>query len=131
MMCKKSEMNIKSMIRKMSPVIDAALVPFIYPAAILFKGIRSFGVHQLPWCKRALLSVGVFPVRNSFWNEQYLLEAFLTHNDHWEILAALNYLQHTHRDQLQVVVPLMSSRDMPGSLYMQKSSITGCGSGHG
>ena len=33
-----------------------------------------------------------------FWNEQYLLEAFLTSNKEWKIIGALNYLHHQHYD---------------------------------
>ncbi len=35
------------------------------------------------------------------WNEQYLLEAFLTHNRNWKIIGALNYLRHNHYDNLK------------------------------
>lgn len=55
-----------------------------------------------------------------FWNEQYLLEAFLTHNGQWKILGALNYLQHHHYDQLKAAAPFLSPAREPGSFYMQK-----------
>ena len=32
-----------------------------------------------------------------FWNEQYLLEAFLSHNDRWRVRAALNRLHRHYR----------------------------------
>ena len=38
-----------------------------------------------------------------FWNEQYLLEAFLTHNNTWKIVGALNYLHHNHYEKLKGV----------------------------
>jgi hypothetical protein len=41
------------------------------------------------------------------WNEQYLLEAFLSFNDSFEVLAALNYLSHEHRDALCNACPIL------------------------
>ncbi|QDV67252.1 hypothetical protein Poly24_09450 [Rosistilla carotiformis] len=57
-----------------------------------------------------------------FWNEQYLLEAFLSHNSSWKILGALNYLHHAYRDQLKIVCPCLSADREPGSFYIQKTS---------
>lgn len=55
-----------------------------------------------------------------FWNEQYLLEAFLTHNAAWEILAALNHLRHHHYDALLRVAPLLTPEREPGSFYLRR-----------
>ncbi|NNE09632.1 MAG: class I SAM-dependent methyltransferase [Gemmatimonadetes bacterium] len=55
-----------------------------------------------------------------FWNEQYLLEAFLSHNESWEILGALNLLAHDHFDRLQSVAPFLTREREPGSFYMRK-----------
>ena len=55
-----------------------------------------------------------------FWNEQYLLEAFLSHNDSWQIVGALNYLRHNHFERLKSVAPSLSSEREPGSFYLQK-----------
>lgn len=55
-----------------------------------------------------------------FWNEQYLLEAFLTHNADWKVIASLNYLRHHHYDQLKRVAPFLAPDREPGSFYMQK-----------
>jgi hypothetical protein len=54
------------------------------------------------------------------WNEQYLLEAFLTHNKSWKIIGALNYLHHNHYDRLKSVARYLSPDREPGSFYMQK-----------
>jgi len=56
----------------------------------------------------------------TFWNEQYLLEAFLSHNDSWEIIGALNYLSHNHFDDLKRVTPFLTPAHEPGSFYMKK-----------
>lgn len=55
-----------------------------------------------------------------FWNEQYLLEAFLSHNYEWKILGALNYLHHNHREQLKTAAPFLTPESEPGSFYIQK-----------
>lgn len=55
-----------------------------------------------------------------FWNEQYLLEAFLSHNKAWKVIGALNYLRHHHFEELKRVAPFLSSDREPGSFYMQK-----------
>jgi len=55
-----------------------------------------------------------------FWNEQYLLEAFLTSNKDWKIIGALNYLRHHHFDELRAKSPFLTERDEPGSFYIQK-----------
>ncbi len=54
------------------------------------------------------------------WNEQYLVEAFLTHSSHWQVLAALNLLRHRHFDALRKVCPYLTADREPGSLYLQK-----------
>ncbi|HXM33667.1 MAG TPA: class I SAM-dependent methyltransferase [Pyrinomonadaceae bacterium] len=55
-----------------------------------------------------------------FWNEQYLLEAFLSHNHSWKILGALNYLHHNHYDALKSVAPFLTPEREPVSFYVQK-----------
>ncbi len=56
-----------------------------------------------------------------FWNEQYLLEAFLTFNKQFRIIGALNYLHHHHRSKLLAKCPFLAlhpdERD-PGSFWM-------------
>lgn len=42
-----------------------------------------------------------------FWNEQYLLEGFLSCNPHFEIIAALNYLSRHHPHEMQNRFPMM------------------------
>jgi hypothetical protein len=58
--------------------------------------------------------------RMLLWNEQYLLEAFLTENRSWRILSALNYLRHGHFGELQRACPYLSPDREPGSFYIQR-----------
>lgn len=55
------------------------------------------------------------------WNEQYLLEAFLSHNRDWTIIAALNYLKHRHFGRLLEVCPHLNSDADPGSFYLRRN----------
>ncbi len=55
-----------------------------------------------------------------FWNEQYLLEAFLTCNRDWKIIAALNYLHHNHFSRLQEKCPYLTRDREPGSFYIER-----------
>jgi hypothetical protein len=54
------------------------------------------------------------------WNEQYLLEAFLSNNPSWSILAAVNHLKHHHFDALKTVCPRLTRDREPASFYIQK-----------
>ena len=55
-----------------------------------------------------------------FWNEQYLLEAFLTGNRSWKVIGALNYLHHNHFDLLSAKCPFLTKDREPGSFYIEK-----------
>jgi hypothetical protein len=58
--------------------------------------------------------------RISLWNEQYLLEAFLTGNSSWSIVGALNLLKHRHYEALRAACPHLTPDREPGSFYMRK-----------
>jgi len=55
-----------------------------------------------------------------FWNEQYLLEAFLSHNHSWKIIGSLNYLHHNHYETLKSVAPFLAPDREPGSFYIRR-----------
>lgn len=58
----------------------------------------------------------------TFWNEQYLLEAFLSHNRSWKVIGSLNYLHHHYYETLKSVCPFLSMSREPGSFYIQKKA---------
>lgn len=58
---------MNSIAQKLLPIADFVILPFVYPAALILKGVRRAGVHRLPLCKKALLQVGVFPIRNHYY----------------------------------------------------------------
>lgn len=57
------------------------------------------------------------------WNEQYLLEAFLTCNNQFKIIGALNMLKHKHPGQFHKACPhsALIEKDEPGSFWMIKN----------
>lgn len=57
---------------------------------------------------------------HKLWNEQYLLEAFLTCNEQFTIIGALNYLAHRHRAELAAKCPIFAGQTgrEPGSFWM-------------
>jgi predicted O-methyltransferase YrrM len=58
-----------------------------------------------------------------FWNEQYLLEAFLTCNDQFRIIAALNYLKNHYPEEMFGRLPLIKQypAHVPGSFWIKKN----------
>ncbi len=59
---------------------------------------------------------------HKLWNEQYLLEAFLTFNSSFKIIGALNYLAHNHYNAFAKVAPVFESQKgrEPGAFWMQR-----------
>jgi len=54
-----------------------------------------------------------------FWTEQYLLQAFLTHNPRWEVLLGGFMLQTDHRDVFTEVFPHTAGHRVTSSFYMR------------
>jgi len=56
------------------------------------------------------------------WNEQYLLEAFLSNNKDFEIIGSLNYLIHNHPEELKGIAPILKIQKgrEPGSFWIRK-----------
>jgi hypothetical protein len=59
-----------------------------------------------------------------FWNEQYLLEAFLSHNRDFRIIGATNYLMHNYYEEFSEKCPVLKLQKEegierePGSFWM-------------
>ena len=54
-------------------------------------------------------------------NEQYLLEAYLSHNARYSIIGALNFLAHRHPEKLTEKFPVFKeqgARRPPNSLWL-------------
>jgi hypothetical protein len=58
-----------------------------------------------------------------FWNEQYVLQAFLAHNADFEVLLAGHFLHLRHPEVLRTLVPgYCSEKHWPGSFWMRRGS---------
>jgi predicted O-methyltransferase YrrM len=56
-----------------------------------------------------------------FWNEQYLLQAFLAFNDSFEVVLAASFLHREYPDALAAAVPGFSPElHMPGSFWIRR-----------
>lgn len=55
-----------------------------------------------------------------FWNEQYILEAFLSGTSNWRIIGALNFLATNHFDALRKTCPFLTATRDPGSFWIQR-----------
>lgn len=58
----------------------------------------------------------------SFWTEQYLVEAFLTHNDQFEIVFAANHIYVDHREVFDEMRPELAAKDWhpPTALWVRR-----------
>lgn len=131
-----------SVVRKPVEELDPSFFSELYENDILFIDsshiIRPHGdvlfeyLQLLPTLSKGVIVHvhDIFSPRNypkewvedqvKFWNEQYLLEAFLSHNHSWKILGSLNFLHHNHYERLKAVAPYLTPEKEPGSFYMQK-----------
>ena len=59
----------------------------------------------------------------NFWNEQYLLEAFLTNNKEFRIIGATNYLSYKYNEIFSSKCPIYKTQNgrEPGSFYIVRS----------
>ncbi len=52
-------------------IADALLLPLLYPFALLQKKMCDIGIFRFPRCKAALIHVGVFPIRNHYYEPRF------------------------------------------------------------
>jgi len=62
--------------------------------------------------------------KHLLWNEQYLLEAFLTFNNRFKIIGAVNYLAHNYHKELSAKCPIFADQPgrEPGAFWMIKTA---------
>lgn len=127
------------------PVADLILAPLVLVAAVLMKIVRRFGVWRMPVSKAIFNRVGIYPIRDHYYepmynykkylrhslrderslpgNEQYLLEAFLSCNPQFEIILALNFLSHRYPAKLTEKFPMLRGhveQAEPRSFWIRK-----------
>ncbi len=62
---------VRAGVRGLAPIADLALLPLLYPSALLMKAVRHAGVRRLPRCRSALVRVGVFPIRDDYYEPRF------------------------------------------------------------
>jgi len=88
------------------------MLPRLNPGVVVhFHDIFSPRDYLPDWIER----------RGYLWNEQYLLEAYLSDNSGYELLAALNLLHHDHYDELARICARHSRTFEPGSFYIRRT----------
>ena len=55
-----------------------------------------------------------------FWNEQYLVQAFLSGNRDWEVLVGANAVAHADPARLRELIPSFHDQVEPGSLWLRR-----------
>ncbi|PKQ45757.1 class I SAM-dependent methyltransferase [Confluentibacter flavum] len=60
---------------------------------------------------------------HKLWNEQYILEAFLTFNPNYKIIGALNYLSHNYTKKFKDKCPIFATQleREPGAFWIMRS----------
>ena len=87
------------------------ILPILNPGVIVhIHDIFYPNDYPDQWTKNGIL----------FWNEQYLLEAFLTLNKEFKIICATNFLKNNYYNELSTVAPMLKSDREPGSFWIQR-----------
>lgn len=55
-----------------------------------------------------------------YWTEQYLLQAFLTHNRDFEVVIPAHVLARDHPERLAAVIPSFAPPAAPGSMWLRR-----------
>jgi hypothetical protein len=58
--------------------------------------------------------------RYQFWNEQYILQAFMTFNESFEVLWSGSYMHLKHPDQLEAAFASYKRDNPPGSFWIRR-----------
>ncbi|HME44424.1 MAG TPA: class I SAM-dependent methyltransferase [Syntrophorhabdales bacterium] len=79
--------------------------------------------HDIPFPYEYDRSYFTNPAFRVFWTESYLLQAFLSFNEQWEILLAMNYLMAEHMAEFSVAFPHLPERLVrSGSFWIQRKN---------
>jgi Predicted O-methyltransferase len=79
-------------------------------------------IHDI-FTPKDYLDEWVYGKEHRLWNEQYLLEAFLSFNKDFRIIGATNYLSHHYRKEFSEKCPVYAKEEgrEPGSFWMVKN----------
>jgi predicted O-methyltransferase YrrM len=68
------KITIKNFIKNFCTIFDLLIFPFCLLAAIIFKVYRNLGVSNLNLTTRLLRWLGIFPIRNHYYEPQFIHE---------------------------------------------------------
>lgn len=63
--------DMKSIIKKISPIIDFFLFPYVFLSAFLLLVVRKIGLQRLKVSKKILMKIGVFPIREHYFEPMF------------------------------------------------------------
>jgi len=106
---------LKNIVIILLPIIDKILAPFVYPASFLMKMIRMAGVHRMPLCKQILMQVGVFPIRNHYFEPLFDRRALKQPLEQIRILPGINWNVEAQLDLLECFCFNDELKDIPDS----------------
>jgi len=88
------------------------ILPNLKPGVIVhFHDIFSPRDYLDEWFKNGVV----------FWNEQYILEAFLSSNHCFDIICAVNLLKNDYFDSLKKVATNITEKREPGSFWIRRN----------
>ena len=111
---------MKEFIKLFFPLIDLLLLPLLYPSALLMKLIRTVGVHRLPNCKKALLKVGVFPIRNHYYEPQFDYQNLTQPLSNERLLPAIDW---NVDEQIEILSKLSFSQELADTPQQKTNTL--------
>jgi len=61
---------MKTSREKILAMADILMLPGVYPIATLFRNMRRVGLQNLPKCRDAMVTMGMIPVRDHYYEPQ-------------------------------------------------------------
>lgn len=106
---------IKSTLRAALPLIDMALVIPVMISGWVMKAFRRIGAARLPWSNDCLLWVGVFPIRDHYYEPM-----FNPRNLRHALKDEREYLQHHRHTKLNKVCRYLTEFREPASFWLRR-----------
>lgn len=92
------------------------ILPQLSPGVIVHIHDIFFPVDYLP---HHFFNTGL----KTFWQEQYLLHAFLLFNNEFEVLYGASYMHYKHKDMLLELFPWYHINRWPSSFWMRRKVV--------
>lgn len=107
---------MKSLIKACLPILDFVALPLVYPAAYIMKWLRQAGVQRLPQCRAMLRSIGVFPIRDHYYEPLFQHKVSRARRNllgiDWNVAGQLDLLAQCRYTAELKTVPLHKQRDL-------------------